>query len=436
MTTETNGLDPGPLSASAAPLDYEAMRRTFQRVRAFAGLCFLAAAAIGAVVGDDGSLLRAAAFAALVADALVRIRLTSGALPSIGLDVLVGALVVGAGDHPEASLAAFLAYLIVVTVVFAGTPHLVWLLASALGLIALRATVLPSMGTGSGEVDLLIGLLETGILLVGIAVLLMAGATRLKEARERLSTALHAERRASEMKNEFVSMVSHELRTPLTNISGFTMAVQESWRELDGAEVDEFLGIIRGETEHLQNLVDDVLAIPRLEAGRLLLEPVDFELRPAAYRIADLLFPPGGDKEATVQIDGSVIVHADPNRVEQVLRNLLENARKYGGDHVTVEASRSPEGYTLVVADNGPGVPEDFREAIFERFEQVSRGDARSSSGIGLGLTITRRLVEAMGGSIWYEPGFPVGARFCFSLPAGGRGPVEAGTEPAHARTS
>ncbi len=221
------------------------------------------------------------------------------------------------------------------------------------------------------------------------------------------------------MKNEFVSMVSHELRTPLTNIAGFALAVQESWRDLDGSEVDEFLSIICGEAGHLQNLVDDVLTIPRLEAGRLLLEPVDFELRPAAFRIADLLFPPGGDKEATVQIGGKVVVNADPNRVEQILRNLLENGRKYGGDHVTVEAHRSGDLYRIVVADNGPGVPAEFRETIFDRFEQVSRGDARSSSGIGLGLTITRRLIEAMGGTIWYEPGFPVGARFCFTLPAG-----------------
>ncbi len=273
-------------------------------------------------------------------------------------------------------------------------------------------------GDGFGETTTLVSWMETGVILVAVAILLMEGAAHLHAAKARQIAALESERRASDMKNEFVSMVSHELRTPLTNISGFAIAARESWQALPPEEVDEFLGIIMSEAEHLQNLVDDVLAIPRLEAGRLLLEPVDFELRPAAFRIADLLFPPGGDKEATVQIGGSVVVYADPNRVEQVLRNLLENARKYGGDHVTVDASPSDEGYTIVVADNGLGVPEEFRDKIFDQFEQVSRGDARSSSGIGLGLTITQRLIEAMGGRVWYEPGFPVGARFCFSLPA------------------
>jgi len=220
------------------------------------------------------------------------------------------------------------------------------------------------------------------------------------------------------MKNEFVSMVTHELRTPLTNIAGFALTMRDSWSELGEDEVDEFLRIIVGESEHLANLVDDVLAIPRLEAGRLLLDVTEFPLRPAAYKIADLLFPAGGAKSASVSIGGNVQIVADPNRVEQVLRNLLENARKYGGDQVTLEATRRDRDYLVVIADNGPGVPVHDRERIFAPFEQVSSGDTRTESGFGLGLAVARHLIEAMGGRLWYESGFPVGARFCFTLPA------------------
>ena len=415
-----------PFEESAAPLEYQAMRRTLQRVRLGAAVALVAIAATGLTDGQPFAWIRIVAFVALGFDAAARIAHGASVVPSIVVDVVVGAIALGAAENPEAPLAVLITYLVIATIMLAGTNHLPWLLASTVGLVAGRmALIQPLYDKGEPTASaILLTWADTAVLIVGIAMLMMAGANRLHAARARQAAALHAERRASEMKNEFVSMVSHELRTPLTNISGFTMAVQESWRDLDGAEVDEFLGIICGEAEHLQNLVDDVLSIPRLEAGRLLLEPVDFELRPAAFRIADLLFPTGGEKAATVQIGGAVIVHADPNRVEQVLRNLFENARKYGGDHVTAEATRSADGYTIVIADNGPGVPMEHQQKIFERFEQVSRGDARSSSGIGLGLTITKRLVEAMGGRLWYEPGFPVGARFCFTLPAGRTSPT------------
>ena len=134
-----------------------------------------------------------------------------------------------------------------------------------------------------------------------------------------------------------------------------------------------------------------------------------------------------------MSVAGSVYVEADPNRVEQVLRNLLENARKYGGDRVVIDAERRDDLWAVVVADNGPGVPEEDRERIFEGFEQLSQGDTRSSNGLGLGLFITRRLIQAMGGTIWYEPGFPVGSRFCFTLPAAEADQPRRGAVPAAA---
>jgi signal transduction histidine kinase len=193
--------------------------------------------------------------------------------------------------------------------------------------------------------------------------------------------------------------------------------MKDGWRDLDPDEVDDFLRIIVGEAEHLGNLVEDVLAIPRLEAGNLLLDATDFQLRPAVYKIVDLLYPAGGELSAAVTIGGNVNVCADPNRVEQVLRNLLENARKYGGDQVSIEATPTGDDYQIVITDNGPGVSVEDRDRIFGTFEQARQGHSRTQSGFGLGLAVAKHLIEAMGGRIWYEPGFPVGARFCFTLP-------------------
>ncbi|MDP8959291.1 MAG: HAMP domain-containing histidine kinase, partial [Actinomycetota bacterium] len=239
---------------------------------------------------------------------------------------------------------------------------------------------------------------------------------------------------AGQMKNEFVSMVSHELRTPLTSIAGFADTLRSSWKDIGPEEIDEFLGIINEQAEHLFQLVEDILVIPRLEAGRVHLEPSLFELRPVAYRIADLLFPTGGGKEASVSIPGGVMVWADQTRVKEVLRNLLENARKYGGDQVVVEGSPMGDKYLAVVSDNGPGVPEEDRERIFDHFEQLTKGDSRKESGIGLGLPIARKLVDAMGGELWYEPRFPTGSRFCFTIDLQPPSPDEEPSSPGDAR--
>ena len=226
--------------------------------------------------------------------------------------------------------------------------------------------------------------------------------------------ALAAERRALELKDEFVSMVSHELRTPLTSIGGFADTLRDNWASLPPDEVDEFLVIMRGEANHLSNLVEDILVIPRLEAGRLKLEPESIGLRREAFEIGRLVFG-GSSRELQVDIPADVFVMADPNRLRQILRNLLENARKYGGDQVLVAGERMNDVFKVVVADNGPGIPVGDRDRIFEHFEQAVKGDARSE-GVGLGLPIARKLARAMGGDLWFEPRFPTGAQFLFTV--------------------
>lgn len=222
---------------------------------------------------------------------------------------------------------------------------------------------------------------------------------------------------AHTIKNDFVALVSHELRTPLTSIAGFADTLVESWRDLPPEEVDEFLNIINRQSMYLGDLVEDVLVIPRLEANRLKLEPELFDLGDLIRDVADMVFPNGGRKNSLVSLPDGVRVVADRRRVHQIVRNLMDNAHKYGGDQIMVEGFVMGDQYLIIISDNGPGVPDDETRKVFENFEQVSKGDARESSGIGLGLPIARRLARVMGGDVWYERRFPTGSRFCYSLP-------------------
>ena len=246
--------------------------------------------------------------------------------------------------------------------------------------------------------------------LVGAWRITARGREREREVR-RLSEEAHT------IKNDFVALVSHELRTPLTSIAGFSDALLESWPSLPEEEINEFLTIIHRQAMYLGDLVEDVLVIPRLEANRLRLDPDLFDLGDLIEDVAQMVFPNGGRKSSLVSLPDGVRVYADRRRVHQVIRNVMENARKYGGDQILVEGFVLGDQYLIVVSDNGPGVPDEETKKVFEDFEQLSKGDARDSTGMGLGLPIARRLARAMGGDVWYERRFPTGARFCYSLP-------------------
>jgi signal transduction histidine kinase len=405
---------PARASPAAAPVEYSEVQTLLRAGRAVLGGVLLTLAAVEWGLGLPGSALKSLAAGLVMVHAL----LDRGRSPLPALTVTVGALAVTAGTPgnlvgPLAALAGctLAASFVVLKPAHAAGPAL----ALAVGAI-LRATLLAPPEVG-GAATVLLGAAEAVSYLASLAVGGVAASRTIQRARQRQGDALEAEKQTAAMKNEFVSLVSHELRTPLTNIAGFAMTLRESWRQLTPVEVDEFLGVVCAEAEHLHALVDDILVVPRLEADRLLVEPTDFPLGPACFRIADLVFPRGGERSASVSVSGSAWVHADPNRVEQILRNLLENASKHGGAEVRLEASPFDAEWVITVTDDGPGVALEDRERIFAPFEQGS-GGAGPGTGIGLGLTVSRALVEAMGGRIWYEPGFPTGARFCFTLPA------------------
>jgi signal transduction histidine kinase len=264
----------------------------------------------------------------------------------------------------------------------------------------------------SRPADLLVYLLP----LIGVAAVIWAWRIT-AQGREREREVIRLSDEAHTIKNDFVAMVSHELRTPLTSIAGFAHTLLESWSDLPDEEVTEFLNIINRQAIYLGDLVEDVLVIPRLEADRLRLDPELFDLGDLIEDVAQMVFPNGGRKTSLVSLPDGVRVYADRRRVQQIVRNLMENARKYGGDQIMVEGFVMGDQYLIVISDNGPGVPDDETQRVFDNFEQLSKGDTREATGIGLGLPIARRLARAMGGEVWYERRFPTGARFCYSLP-------------------
>ncbi len=225
--------------------------------------------------------------------------------------------------------------------------------------------------------------------------------------------ALQKEREAGLLKDQFVSMISHELRTPITSLMGFSETLSDSWDALDADETREFLSIIHSEAAHLQRMVEDILLIPGLESGRLPIDNSDFPLKSAAASVIRAMFSERSPYSIQADIP-DVILTGDEGRTQQILRNLLRNAQKYGGRNISITVSVEEGMATVRVMDDGAGVPINEQQRIFEAFQQLDSTDSRKD-GLGLGLPISRALARAMGGDLWYENS--PGATFAFSLP-------------------
>ena len=422
--TDTTGVTAASEAASADPMDrfdapipYRDVRRGFNTTRAVGGLAVATGAAVALFAGFSAAPWVLATSLAVVVDGLYRRAHGEDPFPLLVVDATaIGVALLARGPTPSIGAAAF-AYLVTAGLLLLPLRRVLIVIVYAVAWSAAITVFGPIAGDNLGASSTMVAVEVLGALVfvAVIAQLLFSAGQSLHAAVERHRAALESERRAGQLKDEFVSMVSHELRTPLTSIAGFTATLRESWPNLSSDEIDEFLVIMRREAGHLSNLVEDILVIPRLEAGHLRLDASDLDLREQAFATGQVVFQ-DTDREFAVDVPGGVLVHADQVRLEQVLRNLLENARKYGGDQVLVEGESQGDLYRVVVSDNGPGVPEHDRERIFEHFEQVTKGDARSDQGVGLGLPIARTLVRAMGGDLWYEERFPTGSQFCFTV--------------------
>lgn len=404
------------LSRMKAPVAYEDVQLRLNTVRAAFGIALAILAATGLIDGSEPAPWILACAVIILTDGVWRRTHGSSALFPLAIDAtLMAAILLLRGDPRSVQAVVFL-YVLTGSLLLLRIPLAFTLIGYALLLGVPVLTLSPLLRP---IVDGTRDSLFTAVVIVSFALIvatLLYGAVRaLHAATLRHEAAIASERRAVELKDEFVSMVSHEFRTPLTSVAGFAEMLRSNWPDLEPQEIEEFLVIMRREAHHLSDLVEDILTIPRLEAGRLRLRPEEFDLSAEIHGIARLVFADTG-KEVNTAIPGGVMVLADRGRTGQILRNLLDNARKYGGDAVQIEGEAGTDAYTVSVSDNGPGVGQEDWERVFEHFEQGSRGDSRSDQGVGLGLPIARKLARAMGGDVWYVPRFPTGASFKFSM--------------------
>ncbi len=227
-----------------------------------------------------------------------------------------------------------------------------------------------------------------------------------------------ADRDLDRMKSNLISTVSHELRTPLAAIKGYASTLLAEDVEWDSKSQREFLTIISNETDRLTSLVNNLLDLSRIEAGSLKLSLEKCNIEETILRGAKQARLESGNR-FEVQIEaGLPSIYADVPRLETVIRNLIENSVKYAGEQAFIQVKVSRQSDTIIfrVMDDGPGIPPEKSERIFERFYRLDDSLARVTSGAGLGLAICQGLVRAHKGEIWVEP-MNAGACIAFSIP-------------------
>jgi len=230
-------------------------------------------------------------------------------------------------------------------------------------------------------------------------------------------------RNVERMKTAFVSTVSHELRTPMTSIQGFIQTLLEDPEEeyYDRAMRREFYTIINSECERLKRLINDLLNVSRIERG------VALEMNFQSMSLAELV-----DKVIKIQSGytnkhilkteiqpGLPNIVADPDKIDQVLTNLVNNAIKYSpdGGTITIKVTYDSQFVQVAVSDQGLGIPKDQIGKVFQKFQRVDSNDRRSIPGTGIGLFLVKDFVERHGGKIWVESEYGKGSTFTFSLP-------------------
>ena len=247
---------------------------------------------------------------------------------------------------------------------------------------------------------------------------LAANVNRMNDELRRLYGELET---ASRHKSEFLANMSHELRTPLNAIIGFSQVLRQRMFGEINEKQEEYLDDILSSGNHLLSLINDVLDLSKVEAGQVELEVASFSLREALERGVVMVRERAADSGVGLSLELPTdvdIVEGDERRLRQVVFNLLSNAVKFtpAGGSVDVATERVGEEVQVSVTDTGPGIAPEDQERIFEEFQQTDVG-VTEREGTGLGLALSRRLVELHGGRIWVESEPGRGSRFVFTLP-------------------
>jgi signal transduction histidine kinase len=249
---------------------------------------------------------------------------------------------------------------------------------------------------------------------------LAANVNRMSDELQRVYRELET---ASRHKSEFLANMSHELRTPLNAILGFSQVLRDRLFGDVNEKQQEYLDDILSSGNHLLSLINDVLDLSKVEAGQVELDRSPFSLRDVLVSGVATVRERAGERGVELSLElapDADVVDADERRIRQVVFNLLSNAVKFtpAGGSVVLASARSNGEVHVSVADTGPGIAPEDQQRIFEEFQQTDVG-AQASEGTGLGLALSKRLVELHGGRIWVESERGHGSRFTFSLPLG-----------------
>ena len=231
--------------------------------------------------------------------------------------------------------------------------------------------------------------------------------------------------RLKELENtrrDFVANVSHELRTPLSMIKGFVETIIDH-PSMERGTLNGFLGKVRKHSDRLAHLIEDLLMVSRLESGQATVNLQSLHLAAEVLRVLDDLKRSAEKKKVqlSLAVDPQLHVLADSDLLEQILLNLLENAIKYGsmGGKVSVHAEPYDHDQIRVsISDDGPGIPAESLDRIFERFFRVDKARSRAQGGTGLGLSIVKHIAQTLGGRVWVESRMGEGTTFFFTLKA------------------
>ena len=239
------------------------------------------------------------------------------------------------------------------------------------------------------------------------------------------------EHEIEQMKSEFVSLVSHELRTPLTSIMGFISLILDGKTGNINQRQYESLSRAHRQSKRLAELINDLLDISRIEAGRIEMKREQVQIDWIAERRIEELRPQADEKAITLLLDTKPNLPlgiADGDRIGQVFINLIGNAIKFtpDGGRVTVRISQASQngsqadGFHVEIIDTGPGILPEEREKVFDKFQQLGRSQTQQQGGTGLGLSIASGIVEAHGGKLWVDAGDNgQGCNFQFVIPFG-----------------
>lgn len=240
----------------------------------------------------------------------------------------------------------------------------------------------------------------------------------LAEANEALRAEVQQRRKAEALKDELVSTVSHELRTPLSSLLGFSEIMLDE--EFPREQQCEFLNIIRNESLRLTGLINDFLDLQRLESGKMIYAFQPVELEPLLSDVLAMFEPTSTSHRFVLDTDPDLRdVQADPNRLKQVLTNLVSNAVKFSpqGGEILLKARNAGSHVELMVEDHGLGIPQEAIPHLFQKFYRVDNADTRKIGGTGLGLALIGEIVHSHRGTVRVESEYGKGSRFYFTLP-------------------